>query len=127
MDEIERMMEAMHRKKDAKTCNRITTVRAVLLGRSTSDAASIIGVERRTVQMWMNGTGNRALAVSATPHAWAAGRRRRSRVKLRRLYMKNMLTPKKLRRWVRNRLNVTHRAESVRRISEAWAFRAVRP
>ena len=40
----------------------------------------------------------------------------------RRLYAKNMPTPKKLRRWVRSMPNVTYSVESVRRIIRILGF-----
>ena len=93
----------------------IIAMRAVLLGRSAADAAGIIDMARRTVQTWMKRYRERSIdGLRYAPHA---GRRRRRRAKLaRRLHMKNMLTPKKLRGRMRNRLNVTYSAESIRRI-----------
>ena len=52
MDEIERVTEAMHREKNANMYNRLIAMCAVLLGRSTANAAGILDAQR-TVQLWM--------------------------------------------------------------------------
>ena len=125
MDEIERVTEAMHREKNAKICNRLIAVRAVLMGRSTADAAGIIDAEQRTVQLWMQRYRERG--IDGLRDAPRAGRRPKAAqahvAKLaHRLYMKNMLTPKKLIRRVRDKLHVTYSAEGIRRILRALGF-----
>ena len=125
MDKIERVTEAMHRNKNMEMYSRIVAVRAVLLGRSTADAVGLIDVDQRTVQMWMKRYRERG--IDRLRDAPRAGRRLKAAqariAKLaHKLYMKNMLTPKKLIRRVLDRLHVTYSAESARRILRALGF-----
>ena len=131
MDEerIRGLKEAMRTEKDAKTRNRMMAVRGVLGGYSTKDAAYFADVDQRTVQEWVvrfDADGVDGLRDSP-------GRGRTPRVsygkvmKLAdRLREKNMLTPPKLRNWIRNRLNGRYSLCSVRRILRELGFSSKR-
>ena len=130
MNEMERVTEAMHRSKDTKMHSRLIAVRAVLMGRSTADAAGISDAEQRTVQLRMQryrerGTGG----LRDSPRAGRGPKAAQARIaKLaHRLYMKNMLDPKKLLRRVLDRLHVAYSAEGARRILRAPGFPRMAP
>ena len=122
---IRGLKEAMRTEKDIKTRNRMMAVRGVLGGYSTKDAAYFADVDQRTVQEWVarfDVDGVDGLRDSP-------GRGRTPRVsygkvmKLAdRLRGKNMLTPPKLRNWIRNRLDARYSLCSVRRILRILGF-----
>ena len=124
------MTEAVHRSKNTEMYSRIVAVRAVLLRRSTADTADLIDVGRRTVQLWMKRYRERDTGgLRGAPRAGRRPKAAQARIaKLaHRLYMKNMLTPKKLIRRVRDGLHVTYGAGSARRILRAPGFSRMAP
>ncbi len=119
----------MRAEKDARIRNRIMAVRGALAGYATRDAAYFADVDRRTVQLWaarfdedgMDGLRD------------APGRGRPPRVKYERIKKladrlsgKNMLTPRKLRNWIRGKLFARYSLCSVRRIMRSLGFSSKR-
>jgi len=128
-DKTEELREAMHAERDTRIYKRMMTVYGVLGGHSTTVAADFADVDPRTVREWVarwNKNGIDGLRDSpgrgGKPHAmhW---RIKRLAEKLGRM---NKLTPRKLRNWIRRKLNVRYSLCSVRRILRLLGFSSKR-
>ena len=126
---IRELTEAMRAEQDARIRNRMMAVRGILAGYPTKDAAYFADVDRRTVQLWAARFDEGDIGGLRD----APGRGRASRVRYGqirkladRLAGKNMLTPKKLRNWMRWRLDARYSLCSVRRILSFLGFSSKR-
>ena len=126
---IRELTEAMRAEQDARIRNRMMAVRGILAGYPTKDAAYFAGVDRRTVQLWVarfdeGGIGGlRDAPGRGRPPRAGYGRIRKL---ADRLAGKNMLTPRKLRNWIRGRLDARYSLCSVRRILRFLGFSSKR-
>ena len=108
---IRELTEAMRAEQDAGICSRMMAVRGILAGYPTKDAAYFADVGRRTVQLWVarfdeGGIGGlRDAPGRGRPPRAGYGRIRKL---ADRLAGKNMLTPRKLRNWIRGKLNARY-------------------
>ena len=114
---------------DARIRNRMMAVRGILAGYHTKDAAYFADVDRRTVQLWAarfdeGGIGGLRDAPGRGRPPRAGYRRIRKLAD--RLAGKNMLTPRKLRNWIRGRLDARYSLCSVRRILRFLGFSSKR-
>ena len=103
---IRELTEAMHAESDIRIRNRMMAVLGVLKGRSTKIASDFADVDQRTVQLWVARFD--AGGISGLRDAPGRGRASRSmcgriRRLTDRLAGKNMLTPRKLRNWIRGK------------------------
>ena len=126
---IRELTEAMRAEQDAKICNRMIAVRGILAGYPTKDAVYFADVDRRTVQLWVarfdeGGIGG----LRDAPGRGRPPRARYGRIRklADRLAGKNMLTPRKLRNWIRGKLNARYSLCSVRRILRLLGFSSKR-
>ena len=126
---IRELTEAMRAEQDARIRNRMMAVRGILAGYPTKDAAYFADVDRRTVQLWVarfdeGGIGG----LRDAPGSGRASRARYGRIRklADRLAGKNMLTPRKLRNWIRGRLDARYSLCSVRRILRFLGFSSKR-
>ena len=126
---IRGLAEAMHAEKDIRIRNKMMAVRGILAGYPTNDAAYFADVDRRTVQLWVarfdeGGIGGLrdAPGRGRPPRAGYGGIRKLAD----RLAGKNMLTPRKLRNWIRGKLNARYSLCSVRRILRLLGFSSKR-
>ena len=122
---IRELTEAMRAEQDARIRNRMMAVRGILAGYPTKDAAYFADVDRRTVQLWAarfdeGGIGG----LRDAPGRGRPPRAGYGRIKklADRLAGKNMLTPRKLRNWIRGRLDARYSLCSVRRILRSLGF-----
>ena len=126
---IRELTEAMHAERDIRIRNRMMAVRGILAGYPTKDAAYFADVDRRTVQLWVarfdeGGIGGlRDAPGRGRPPRAGYGRIRKL---ADRLAGKNMLTPRKLRNWIRGKLNARYSLCSVRRILRLFGFSSKR-
>ena len=126
---IRELTEAMRAEQDARIRNRMMAVRGILAGYPTKDAAYFADVDRRTVQLWVarfdeGGIGGlRDAPGRGRPPRAGYGRIRKL---ADRLAGKNMLTPRKLRNWIRGKLNARYSLCSVRRILRLLGFSSKR-
>ena len=126
---IRELTEAMHAERDIRIRNRMMAVRGILAGYPTKDAAYFADVDRRTVQLWMarfdeGGIGGlRDAPGRGRPPRAGYGRIRKL---ADRLAGKNMLTPRKLRNWIRGKLNARYSLCSMRRILRLLGFSSKR-
>ena len=126
---IRELTEAMRAEQDARIRNRMMAVRGILAGYPTKDAAYFADVDRRTVQLWVarfdeGGIGGlRDAPGRGRPPRAGYGRIRKL---ADRLAGKNMLTPRKLRNWIRWRPDAKHSLCSVRRILRLLGFSSKR-
>ena len=126
---IRELTEAMHAERDIRIRNRMMAVRGILAGYPTKDAAYFADVDRRTVQLWVarfdeGGIGGlRDAPGRGRPPRAGYGRIRKL---ADRLAGKNMLTPRKLRNWIRGKLNARRSLCSVRRILRFLGFSSKR-
>ena len=116
---IRELTEAMHAERDIRIRNRMMAVLGVLKGHSTRIASDFADVDRRTVQLWVARFDEDG--IDGLRDAPGRGRASRTRYGLirklaDRLAGKNMLTPRKLRNWIRGRLDARYSLCSVRRI-----------
>ena len=115
----------MHAERDIRIRNKMMAVRGILAGYPTKDAAYFADVDRRTVQLWVarfdeGGIGGlRDASGRGRPPRAGYGRIRKL---AGRLAGKNMLTPRKLRNWIRGKLNARYSLCSVRRILRLLGF-----
>ena len=123
---IRELTEAMHAERDIRIRNRMMAVLGVLKGHSTKIASDFADVDQRTVQLWVarfdeGGIGG----LRDAPDRDRASRARYGRIRklADRLAGKNMLTPRKLRNWIRWRLDARY---SVRRILRFLGFSSKR-
>ena len=123
MDENSKKMreltEAMHAERDIRIRNKMMAVLGVLKGHSTKIASDFADVDQRTVQLRVarfdeGGIGG----LRDAPGRGRASRAGYGRIRklADRLAGKNMLTLRKLRNWIRWRLDVRYSLCSVRRI-----------
>ena len=125
MGKLAILEEALREEKDVNVHTRILAVRFVLLGNSTASAAVTVNATQRTIQLWLvrfNEDGINGLYP-------ATGRRRKPKASYAwvsklaiRLCNKAMLTPKKLRRWVRSRIGLSYSVGNIRRILRELGF-----
>ena len=120
---IRELTEAMRAEQDARIRNRMMAVRGILAGYPTKDAAYFADVNRRTVQLWVarfdeSGIGG----LRDAPGRASRARYGRIRKLADRLAGRNMLTPRKLRNWIRCRLDARYSLCSVRRILRFLGF-----
>ena len=126
---IRELTEAMHAERDIRIRNRMMAVLGVLKGHSTRIASDFADVDRRTVQLWVarfdeGGIGGlRDAPGRGRPPRAGYGRIRKL---ADRLAGKNMLTPRKLRNWIRGRLDARYSLCSVRRILSFFGFSSKR-
>ena len=126
---IRELTEAMRAEQDARIRNRMMAVRGILAGYPTKDAAYFADVDRRTVQLWVarfdeGGIGGlRDAPGRGRPPRAGYGRIRKL---ADRPAGKNMLTPRKLRNWIRGKLNARYSLCSVRRILRFLGFSSKR-
>ena len=126
---IRELTEAMHAERDIRIRNRMMAVRGILAGYPTKDAAYFADMDRRTVQLWVarfdeGGIGGlRDAPGRGRPPRAGYGRIRKL---ADRLAGKNMLTPRKLRNWIRGKLNARYSLCSVRRILRLLGFSSKR-
>ena len=126
---IRELTEAMRAGQDARIRNRMMAVRGILAGYPTKDAAYFADVDRRTVQLWVarfdEGSigGLRDAPGRGRPPRAGYGRIRKL---ADRLAGKNMLTPRKLRNWIRGRLDARYSLCSVRKILRLLGFSSKR-
>ena len=116
---IQELMEAMRAEGDIRIRNRMMAVLGALKDHSTRIASDFADVDRWTVQLWAARFDEGG--IGALRDAPCRGRASRARCgwirKLAyRLADKNMLTPRKLRNWIRGRLDAGYSLCSVRRI-----------
>ena len=116
---IRELTEAMHAERDIRIHNRMLAVLGALKGHSTRIASDIADVDQRTVQLWIarfdeGGIGG----LRGAPGRGRSPRAGYERIRklADRLAGKNMLTPRKLRNWIRGRLDAGYSLCSVRRI-----------
>ena len=119
----------MRAEQDARIRNRMMAVRGVLAGYPTKDAVYFADVDRRTVQLWAARFDEGG--IGGLRDAPGSGRVSRARYEwIRKLADrpagKNMLTPRKLRNWIRWRLDARYSLCSVRRILRLLGFSSKR-
>ena len=126
---IRELTEAMHAERDIRIRNRMMAVLGVLKGHSTKIASDFADVDQRTVQLWVarfdeGGIGG----LRDAPGRGRASRAKYGRIRklADRLAGKNMLTPRKLRNWIRCRLDARYSLCSVRRILRSLGFSSKR-
>ena len=119
----------MSAERDIRIRNRMMAVLWVLKGYSTKIASDFTDVDQRTVQLWVarldeGGIGGLRDALGRC----RASRARYGRIRklADRLAGKNMLTPRKLRNWIRGRLDARYSLCSVRRILRFLGFSSKR-
>ena len=133
MDENSKKMreltEAMHAERDIRIRNKMMAVLVVLKGHSTKIASDFADVDQRTVQLRVarfdeGGIGG----LRDAPGRGRASRAGYGRIRklADRLAGKNMLTPRKLRNWIRRRLDARYSLCSVRRILRFLGFSSKR-
>ena len=119
------LTEAMRAEQDARIRNRMMAVRGIFAGYPTKDVAYFADAGRRTVQLWAarfdeGGIGGlRDAPGRGRPPRAGYGRIRKL---ADRLAGKNMLTPRKLRDWMRWRLDARYSLCSVRKILRFLGF-----
>ena len=114
---------------DARIRNRMMAVRGILAGYPTKDAAYFADVNRRTVQLWVARFDEDSIdGLRDAPDRGRASRTRYGRIRklADRLAGKNILTPRKLRNWIRGKLNARYSLCSVRRILSLPGFSSKR-
>ena len=126
---IRELTEAMRAEQDARIRNRMMAVRGILAGYPTKDAMHFADVDRRTVQLWVARFDEGGIGGLLD----APGRGKASRARYEwirkladRLAGKNMLTPRKLRNWIRWRLDARYSLCSARRILRLLGFSSKR-
>ena len=126
---IRELTEAMRAEQGARIRNRMMAVCGILAEYPTKDAAYFADVDRRTVQLWAARFGEGGIGGLRD----APGRGRTSRARYGRIRKladrpasKNMLTPRKLRNWIRCRLDARYSLCSVRRILRFLGFSSKR-
>ena len=125
MDSMEELAKAMRAEKDPSTRARMMAVRGVLAGLSTADVAIMADVTQRAVQLWVEKFEDGGIdGLRDSP-----GRGSRPKIRYRRvarladrLAKKQMLTPRKLVNWVKNKLGTRYSVGSIRRILRQLGF-----
>ena len=126
---IRELTEAMHAERDIRIRNRMMAVLGVLKGRSAKIASDFADVDQRTVQLWVARFDEGGIdGLRDAPGRGRASRARYGRIRklADRLAGKNMLTPRKLRNWIRWRLDARYGLCSVRRILRFLGFSSKR-
>ena len=126
---IRELTEAMHAERDIRIRNRMMAVLGVLKDHSTRIASDFADVDRRTVQLRVARFDEDG--IDGLRDAPGRGRASHTRYGLisklaDRLAGKNMLTPRKLRNWIRGRLDARYSLCSVRRILRFLGFSSKR-
>ena len=106
---IRELTEAMHAERDIRIRNRMMAVLGVLKGHSTKITSDFADVDQRTVQLWVarfdeGGIGG----LRDVPGRASRARYGRIRKLADRLAGKSMLAPRKLRNWIRWRLDARY-------------------
>ena len=116
---IRELTGTMHAERDIRIRNRMIAVLGVLKGHSTRIASDFADVDRRTVQLWVARFDESGIGGLRD----ALGRGRASRARYGRIRKladglagKNMLTPRKLRNWIRCGLDARYSLCNVLRI-----------
>ena len=126
---IRELTEAMHAERDIRIRNRMMAVRGILAGYPTKDAAYFADVDRRTVQLWVTRFDEGGIGgLRDAPGRGRPPRARYGRIRklADRLAGKNMLTPRKLRNWIRGKLNARYSLCSMRKILRLLGFSSKR-
>ena len=126
---IRELTEAMRAERDIRIRNRVMAVLGILKGHSTKTASDFADVDRRTVQLWVARFDECGIGgLRDAPGRGRAPRARYGRIRklAYRLSGKSMLTPRKLRNWIRRRLNAKYSLCSVRRILRFLGFSSKR-
>ena len=126
---IRELTEAMHAERDIRIRNRMMAVLGVFKGHPTGIASDFADVDQRTVQLWVARFDEGG--IGGLRDAPGRGRASRTRYGLirklaDRLAGKNMLTPRKLRNWIRGRLDARYSLCSVRKILRFLGFSSKR-
>ena len=126
---IQELTEAMRTERDIRIRNRMMAVLGVLKGHSTRIASDFADVDQRTMQLRVARFDEGGIGGLRD----ASGRGRASRARYGRIRKladrlagKNMLTPRKLRNWMRWRLDARYSLCSVRRILRFLGFSSKR-
>jgi len=104
-------------------------VMGVLKGHSTKTASDFADVDQRTVQLWVARFNEGGIdGLRDAPGRGRASRARYGRIRKMadRLAGRNMLTPRKLRNWIRGRMRIRYSLCSVRRILQHLGFSSKR-
>ena len=128
-EKIRELKEAMRAEKDIRIRNRMMAVMGVLKGHSTRTASDFADVDQRTVQLWVARFNEGGIdGLRDAPGRGRASRARYGRIRglADRLAGRNMLTPRKLRNWIRERLYIRYSLCSVRRILRHLGFSSKR-
>ena len=123
------LTEAMRAERDVRIRNRMMAVMGVLKGHSTKTASDFADVDRRTVQLWVARFNEGGIGgLQDAPGRGRASRARYGRIRrlADRLASRNMLTPRKLRNWIRGKLYIRYSLCSVRRILRFLGFSSKR-
>ena len=126
---IRELTEAMRAERDVRIRNRMMAVMGVLKGHSTKTASDFADVDRRTVQLWVARFNEGGIGgLRDAPGRGRASRARYGRIRrlADRLASRNMLTPRKLRNWIRGKLYIRYSLCSVRRILRFLGFSSKR-
>jgi len=109
---IRELTEAMRAEKDIRIRNMMMAVLGVLEGHSTRTASDFADMDRRTAQLWtvrFNESGIGGLWDAPGRGRVSCARYGRIKRLAARLAAKNILTPRKLRNWIRGRVHVRYR------------------
>ena len=126
---IRELTEAMHAERDIRIRNRMMAVLGVFKGHPTGIASDFADVDRQTVQLWAARFDEDGIGVLRdAPGKGRASRTGYGRIRklADRLAGKNMLTPRKLRNWIRGKLDARYSLCSVRRILRFHGFSSKR-
>ena len=126
---IRELTEAMRAERDVRIRNRMMAVMGVLKGHSTKTASDFADVDRRTVQLWVARFNEGGIGgLRDAPGRGRASRARYGRIRrlADRLASRNMLTPRKLRNWIRGKMHIRYSLCSVRRILRFLGFSSKR-
>ena len=119
------LKEAMRAERDIRIRNRMMAVLDVLKGYSTRIASDFADVDQRTVQLWIARFNEGGIdGLWDAPERGRVSRARYGRIRklADRLAGRNMLTPRKLRNWIRGRMRIRYSLCSVRRILRHLGF-----
>ena len=126
---IRELTEAVRAEQDARIRNRMMAVREILAGYPTKDAAYFVDVDRRTIQLWVARFGEGGIGgLRDAPGRGRPPRAGYGRIRklADRLAGRNMLAPRKLRNWIRGKLNARYSLCGVRRILRFLGFSSKR-
>ena len=126
---IRELTEAMRAERDIRIRNRMMAVLGVIKGHSTKTASDFADVDQRTVQLWVARFNEGGIdGLRDAPGRGRASRARYGRIRrlADRLAGRNMLTTRKLRNWIRERLYIRYSLCNVRRILRHLGFSSKR-